>query len=284
MNMARPLRIEFAGAVYHVTGRGNARRTLFGDDYDRTSFLRVLSRLAARWTWRCHAFCLMGNHYHLLIETERPTLSHGMRCLNGVFAQAHNRRRGRIGHVFQGRFGAVLVQKDTHLLELARYVVLNPCRARLCSDPAEWPWSSYRATAGLEPTPPFLVTDWLLGHFGAERNSARARYRTFVADRLASNPWIELRGQIYLGDAAFAARHSVQLPSPEVPRVQKDPVRPSLARLEERHREQAVVLAYREHHYSLREIGDHFGIHYSTVSRWLRRLEQDCGHARPDPK
>jgi REP element-mobilizing transposase RayT len=129
--MARPLRIEYPGAVYHVTYRGNAREKVFLVDPDRELFLDVLSQVVERSNWRCHAYCQMTNHYHLLIETLEPTLSRGMRQLNGVYTQEFNRRHRRTGHVFQGRFKAILVERDAYLLELARYVVLNPVRAKM---------------------------------------------------------------------------------------------------------------------------------------------------------
>ena len=150
--MARPLRIEFAGALYHVTARGNARQDIYEDDDDRRIFLKYLARVCDRHEWLCHAYCLMPNHYHLLVETGKPTLSKGMMYLNGVYTQYYNRQHARVGHLFQGRFKAVLVEKDAYLLELSRYIVLNPVRgvAKLAKG---WLWSSYRATAGLAPSP-----------------------------------------------------------------------------------------------------------------------------------
>jgi putative transposase len=213
--VARPLRIEFQGALYHVTSRGNDRRVIFSDDADPLLFLGTLGSAVENYSWLCHAYCLMPNHYHLLIETREPTLSRGMRQLNGVFAQAHNRRQGRSGHLFQGRFHAVLIEKEAHLLEVARYVVLNPCRANLCVAPEEWLWSSYRPTAGLDRSPPFLATDWLLKQFGRDRARARQRYREFVAAPLPSDPWTRLRGQIFLGSDEFIRKYS---PGGERPR------------------------------------------------------------------
>ena len=126
--MARPLRIEYPGAVYHVTSRGNARKKIFLDDIDRDEFLATLGWVVERFGWGCHAYCLMDNHFHLLIETPKPNLSLGMRQLNGVYTQRFNRRHKRVGHLFQGRFKAILVERDSYLLELARYIVLNPVR------------------------------------------------------------------------------------------------------------------------------------------------------------
>jgi putative transposase len=138
--MARPLRIEFAGALYHVTARGNAQQDICADDADRRQFLDLLGHTVHRHDWYCHAYCLMGNHYHLLVETSTPTLAKGMKFLNGTYTQHFNRRHLRVGHVFQGRYKAILVQKETYLLELARYIVLNPVRAQMVRSAKEWPW------------------------------------------------------------------------------------------------------------------------------------------------
>ena len=128
--MARPLRLEFPGAVYHVSSRGNARQRIFFGDADRELFLDTLTQGIARYRWLCHAYCLMENHYHLLIETPRANLSLGMRQLNGIYTQTFNRRHHRVGHLFQGRFRAILVEKESYLLELCRYIVLNPVRVK----------------------------------------------------------------------------------------------------------------------------------------------------------
>ncbi len=135
--MARPLRIEYPGALYHITARGNAREPIFKDDTDRRAFLEILGNVIERHQWRCHAYCLMGNHYHLLIETPKANLSPGMRQLNGIYTQAFNRRHARVGHVLQGRFKAILVDKDSYLLELCRYIVLNPVRANMVKLPKQ---------------------------------------------------------------------------------------------------------------------------------------------------
>jgi len=174
--VARPLRICIPGAVYHVIARGNTRDFVFLDDADRIAFLDVLARVVERFGCVCHAYCLMGNHYHLVLETPLGNLSAGMRQLNGLYAQYFNRRHGRCGHLFQGRFRAILVEKETYLLAVARYVVRNPVRAGLCREAGEWQWSSYRATAGHVECPSFLCTDWLLSRFAPTRRLAQARY------------------------------------------------------------------------------------------------------------
>ena len=155
--MARPLRLEYPGAVYHVTARGNARQDIFVNDVDREKFLAILTATISRYHWLCHAYCLMGNHYHLLLETPDPNLSLGMRMLNGVYTQAYNRIHGKTGHIFQGRYKAVLIEKDAHLLELCRYIVLNPVAAGMVTGPAQCPWSSYRGTISEGEAPDFLT-------------------------------------------------------------------------------------------------------------------------------
>ena len=149
--MARPLRIEYPGAIYHVTSRGNARSTIFDDDEDRWRFLDILSTVVKRHRWLCHAYCLMGNHYHLLIETPEANLARGMRQLNGIVTQSHNRFHNRSGHLFQGRYKAILVDKENYLLELCRYIVLNPVAAGMVKAPENWPWSSFFADGGPGP-------------------------------------------------------------------------------------------------------------------------------------
>ena len=145
--MARPLRIEFAGAIHHVTSRGNGQQTIFHNHGDRRAWLNIFDDVCKRFDWTVHAFCQMGNHFHLMIETRGANLANGMRQLNGRYTQCFNRRHESVGHLFQGRYHAVLVQRQTYLLELMRYVVLNPVRARMVATPGGWPWSSYAMTA-----------------------------------------------------------------------------------------------------------------------------------------
>ena len=152
--MARPLRVVFPGALYHVYARGNERRAIFGDRSDFARFLELLELAIARHAWVCHAYCFMSNHYHLLVETPRANLPAGMRHLNGCYSQDFNRRRNRVGHLFQGRYAAVLVEKQTGLLLVFRYIARNPVRARICQRPQDRRWSSYAATIGDKPAPP----------------------------------------------------------------------------------------------------------------------------------
>ena len=205
--MARQLRLEFAGAMYHVTARGNDRQAIYADDQDRARFLDLLAREIDQQRWHCYAYCLMDNHYHMLLETPGPTLSQGMRRLNGVYTQTVNRRHGRVGHVLQGRFKSIVVDKESYLLELCRYIALNPVRAHLVRTPEQWAWSSYLATAGMRRAPDWLAVGEVLGLFDRERRAAQRAYRQFVREGIGQpSPWAKLRGQIFLGSEAFLAR------------------------------------------------------------------------------
>ena len=280
--MARPLRIEFPGALYHVTSRGNARQRVFRDDEDREMFLATLDWVVTRFRWRCHAYCLMDNHVHLLIETPQPTLSRGMRQLNGVYTQRFNRRHRKVGHLFQGRFKAILVEKEGYLLELARYIVLNPVRAKMVKKPDRYPWSSYRAMVGLAPVPPALATDWILNQFADTRATARRRYAKFVHDGIGvPGPWEEVKGQVLLGSEAFVERLTTQLEkcsTREVSKRQRLVHRPSLRTLlagvdSKTARNIAMAQAYLKHGYTLSEISRAVGLHYATISRLIKALE-----------
>jgi REP element-mobilizing transposase RayT len=170
------------GGIHHVTARGVRRLPIYTCDADYRLFLDILGLVAAKLGWKVLAYCLIPNHYHLVIQTPEPNLSEGMHRLNGRYARAFNERYGHTGHVFEARFGAEPAVRDAHLLELVRYVHRNPVRARLCLDPGEWTWSSYRALAGTAPTPPWLAVPDVLALFGRARPRARERLRAFVAD------------------------------------------------------------------------------------------------------
>jgi REP element-mobilizing transposase RayT len=285
--MARPLRIEFPGAVYHITSRGNARQAIFIDDEDRGRFLDVLRMVVERFQWLCHAYCLMENHYHLLIETRNANLSKGMRELNGVYTQGFNQRYRRVGHLFQGRYKAVIVEKDNHLLSLCRYVVLNPVRVGLIKRPEHWKWSSYRATIGLAKRLSFLTIDWVLSQFGGRKRVAMEKYRRFVMEGInKESPWETLKGQIFLGTDEFIKQLRGLLDEKqrikEVPRVQRYVARPPLKGLfkgkkgkERTAEDRAIDNAYVCYGYTMKEIADHLGVHYATISRAIKRVEGD---------
>lgn len=183
--MARPLRILEPDGIYNVGSRGNNKETMFRDATDWREFLRLLAKVATRHSWEGWAYCLMGNHFHLVVKLPHLGLSEGMQLLNSGYAVRTNSRYKRTGHLVRNRFYSQQVETEAHLLELCRYVVLNPVRAGLCRSPADWPWSSYRATVGLEPAHPFLSANGLLSLFGGDEASAQRSYRYYVEDALS---------------------------------------------------------------------------------------------------
>lgn len=286
--MTRPLRLELAGGLYHVTSRGDGRDDIYLSDADRVGWLEVLGEVCQRFNWVCHAWCQMTNHYHLLIETPEANLARGMRQLNGVYTQRFNRVHGRVGHVFQGRYKAILVERDSYLLELVRYVVLNPLRAKMVKRLETWRWSSYLATCGQAESPPWLQTDWILAQFGQRRSSAIAKYVAFVHEgaRLPS-VWAQLRGQIYLGSDAFVKKMQHQIEKKpglgEIPRAQRRAISQPLAQFEKSYaRVEAMARAYLSGQHTMLAIAKHFGVHYSTVSRAARGFEGQAFNERSD--
>lgn len=279
--MSRPLRLEYPGALYHITARGNAQAAIFLSDADREMFLSGLGEAVERFGWLCHAYCLMDNHYHLLIETPEGNLSRGMRQLNGVYTQRFNREHRRVGHLLQGRYKAILVERDSYLLELCRYVVLNPMRVNMVKRIDKYPWSSYPATMGQTSCPNWLSTDWLLGQFGKQRTTARKRYGEFVVQGAGkSSPWSEVKGQVLLGKDTFAEEMQAILKGKEtlkeIPRSQRLLHRPSLNKLftvavrsDKVARDEAIHQAHRCA-YSMAAIAQHAGVHYSTVSKIIK--------------
>ncbi len=277
--MARPLRLELSGGLYHVTSRGNGREDIYLTDADRLAWIDVLAQVCDRFNWVCHAWCQMSNHYHLLIETPEANLAQGMRQLNGVYTQRFNRAHDRVGHVFQGRYKAILVEKDNYLLELARYVVLNPLRAKIVKRLETWPWSSYLATCGHVDAPHWLNADWILGQFSTQRAAAIRKYIQFVHEgaRLPS-VWAQLQGQIYLGSESFVKAMQKQVDKKpllnEIPRAQRRPISQPLASFAKQHdRDTAIALAYLSGQHTMAAIADYFRVHYTTVSRLVKRHE-----------
>ena len=282
--MARPLRIQYPGALYHVTSRGNARHPIFRDDLDRKTFLDLLNTVTEDSRWLCHGYCLMANHYHLVVETPEPNLSAGMRQLNGVYTMRFNWRHRTVGHVLQGRFKAILIQRESHLLEVCRYVVLNPVRTREVKKPEEWEWSSYTGTAGLARPHECLTVDWVLGQFGNTRRLGEKSYRDFVRAGIGKGSiWGEVKGQSVLGEESFLkelepyAKGAKEFK--EIPRTQRYLDRPGLEQLFSRRmergrewRNQKVSEAVWDWGYSQKEVADFLRMHYSTVSRICRTL------------
>jgi REP element-mobilizing transposase RayT len=175
--------------MYHLGSRGNRGCTIYEDDLERLVFLRLLGLAVRRFRWTCHTYCLMSNHYHLLIQLEQGGLSEGVQLLNSSFAAFSNRRHGYVGqHLFRNRFWSEMIESEEHLLETARYIVLNPVRAGICNVPEEWTWSGYRACAGLDFAPSFLAATTHLGFFGKTPSAARRAYRRFVRDGIDADP------------------------------------------------------------------------------------------------
>ena len=279
--MARPIRIEFEGAAYHVIARGNAKQQIFLVERDYQRFFTILSKMTNRYKIICHAFCLMPNHYHLILETPNGNLSKGMKYLNGVYSQSFNQRHQRVGHLFQGRYTAILIEKDSYLLELSRYIVLNPLRAGLVDDPSNWPWSSYQSTAGLKPVPDHLVVDWILEMFdGKNPVSSRETYQQFVLDGvgLDIHPYVHP----FIGKPEFVSRISLECKkkkvSKEISKKERFAGRPDLQTLlskirNKTERAEKIYEAYVNHGYTMKEISDVLNIHYVTASRDIERME-----------
>lgn len=278
--MARPLRIELSGGLYHVTSRGDRREEIYLDDADRINWLALFSQVCKRFNWVCHVYCLMDNHYHIVVETVEGNLSKGMRQLNGVYTQHFNRTHNRVGHVYQGRYKAILVEKESYLLELSRYVVLNPARAGIVKNVDQWPWSSYSAMIGKSRSPEWLQTDWILGQFGEQRKWAIAAYMDFVRTGVGlPSVWDDLRGQIYLGKEEFVKKmqQHVQFDKniSEIPRAQRRAkAKPLSYYLSLNDRNEGIAAAYQTGGYTMKAIANEFGVHYATVSRIVKKAEK----------
>jgi putative transposase len=235
--MPRRPRVQYSGAIHHVTSRGASRATLFRTDRDYSVFLATLAGAIGSTRWQCLAYCLMPNHYHLLLETPQPNLSEGMHHLNGTYARRFNAEHDHAGHVFDSRFHTALVTRESHLFQTARYIVLNPVRAAIANRPEDWRWSSYRATSAITRSPSWLRSARLLALFGADVQSARYDYREFVRDGI--DPWN--RGTPPLGDVLTCG-------SPE-----------------------QIITASRTYGYTQAAIASHLGVSQATVSRIVRR-------------
>ena len=272
-----------------MTSRGDRREDIFENDADRQSFLDVVSQAMERFDAVALAYCLMDNHYHFVIHTRRANLSRLMRQINGIYTQAFNRRHTKAGHLFQGRFKAILVDRDAYLLEVCRYVDLNPVRARMVRAPGNWRWSSYTAHTGAVSAPAWLDTSavhgYLLGHTPvtpANTVKAANRYASLVAAGKGVALWEQaLSQQIYLGDQNFidkmqAKLHPAKANSKEIPRVQRKalvkPLQYYLSQAADR--DAGILRALQEGHYSLTEIAGNVGLSLSRVSRIVKRNRQ----------
>ena len=285
--MARPLRIEFPGAFYHITARGIDRRSIFLDDSDRIFFLETISLIVDRYSCKVHSYCLMNNHYHLLVETPKGNLSKLMMQLNSIYAQYFNIKNKRIGPLFQGRFRSILIERDRYLLELSRYIILNPVRAGIVKKPGEWRWSNYLSIIGETKKPGFLTTDWTLSQFSKEKKKAIESYKNFVNSGINSKfPKEELVGQLILGSERFIRKIRSYVSSKsgkdfsEFPRSQKISIEPVLDEIFQKEmksgksRDEIIYSVYHETNYSQKEIADYLNLHYTTISRIIKRYEK----------
>ncbi len=294
--MVRPLRIEYPGAVYHVSSRGDRREPIAKDDTDRALFLDVLGQALQRFDAQAWAYCLMGNHYHLVLHTREANLSRLMRQINGVYTQTFNRRHGLTGHLFQGRFKAILVDSDSYLLEVCRYVDLNPVRAQMVRRPEAYAWSSYRALAGMAEPAGWLDPHPLYAQLapGKSATKAAAHYAEFVAQGHGVTLWdAGLKQQIYLGDDAFVARmqskagvgsspanargHTAQLSRihTRAPQTGSDIKQYSTIKtITKDERNQNIANAFYQGGHSQTAISLAFGVSTSTVSRVVADYER----------
>lgn len=275
--MARPLRIELAGGVFHIYSRGDRREDIYMNDDDRRIWLGLLGKVCEKFNWICHAYCLMDNHYHLVIETLEETLSDGMRQLNGVYTQSVNSRHNLVGHLFQGRFKSILVEKESYLLELIRYVLLNPVRACKVTAVSEWPWSSYRIHIGTHKGPGWFDANWVLSHFNGNRTRARELFIEYVQDGIGlPSVWENLKDGGILGSDSYASEIGEKFGIRSEPDKSLNECKSNDRPLEKYevgcglNRKVSIVEAYSSGRYTMTEIADHFKVSISTVSRAVR--------------
>lgn len=287
--MARRPRLQYRGAIYHVMSRGNRKAPIFDDDKDRQRFLSIVGRTSERYEVRCLAFCLMGNHYHMVLETPRGNLSAAMRQINGIYTQYLNRRHGRTGHVFEGRFMSLVVENDSYLRTVIRYVVLNPVRARLVFDASAWAWSSYRPSAGLASVPAFMNLDWLDWAFAAgTRHESQVLYRAFIESPEDTDE-IDATALV-LGSPGFEAgvraHIGATLHQRPLPRAYRALARPTLAELfsgigfTRRERDRAIRRGHVVYGYQLCAIAQYLGLHPNSVSKVMRQLREQISELR----
>lgn len=282
--MARGPRLQVRGAIYHVMSRGNRKAVIFEDDADRRRFAWLLGEAAGRYRLRCHSYCLMGNHYHAVIECSDTNLSAAMNWLNGVFAQYSNRRHGRTGHLLQGRFKSVLIGDDIYLRAANSYVLMNPVTAGLVEDPTEWGWSSYRATVGIEAPPRWLDLSWLNWVFGGRTlRDAQLSFKEFVNRPDSENP---ADAALVFGDRALRekvrAAIGATLHQARLPREYRALARPTLSELFPRplpktDRNTRILRAHVVHGYRLAEIAACLFVHPNTIGRIVQTLRTGGG-------
>ena len=290
--MARPLRIEFSGAFYHVTSRGNERKPVFKSKRDRERFISYLASATERYGAVVHVYCLMDNHYHLFLETPRGNLSQIMHHINGAYTTYFNLKRDRSGHLFQGRYRAILVDADEYAVELSRYIHMNPVRAGIALNPEEYKWSSCQYYTGKIKSPGWLEENLILGYFGKKRKSACKRYKDFVfsvIDKEYKNPLSELTQSIFLGGQDFISEIKSKYledkkEDRDVPHLRALSIKPDIAEIEEVvdsifesdirfNRQMKLYASHRFSGKKLKEIGKHYSISESGVTQASRRIK-----------
>jgi putative transposase len=290
--MARPLRILYPGAVYHITSRGNERKAVFRSIRDREKFLEYLESAVDKYQALIHAYCLMDNHYHLLLETPSGNLPRIMRHINGAYTTYFNVKRDRAGHLFQGRYKAILVEKDEYAKELSRYIHLNPVRAKMVEAPEEYVWSSYQSYIGIKKTPKWLFRDFILGYFGKKSSVAQIGYRGFVESLINKeyqSPISEMVNSTILGSAAFIGFVKDNFlkgtkPDKNIPALSTladtvkiddifDAVAAEFGKERAICRSVKLYLSQRLTDEKLKDIGGRFGIGESGVSQACRRVK-----------
>ena len=294
--MARPLRVTYPGAFYHVTSRGNERKDVFKDRRDRVKFLEYFDSATQRYDAVIHAFCLMSNHYHLLIETPSGNLPQIMQHINGAYTTYFNVKHNRSGHLFQGRYKAILVEIDAYANELSRYIHLNPVRAEMVKTPEEYAWSSYQFFIGREKPPEWLNRDFILGYFGNKISAAQKEYRKFVSAKVKKeygSPLDEVVGSTLLGSPDFIAFIKDKFLSDKkidknLPALKKlvkkasiqeifDEVESVLGNQPALARSVKMFLCQQYTGEKLNDIGAYFGIGESGVSQASRRIREKIG-------
>ncbi len=284
--MTRPLRIQYPGAMYHIISRGIGKMTIFHNEKDWKKFIQFMDRVIKRYNWICHAYCCMGSHFHLCLETPDANMAVGMKYLNQLYSQFYNWKYQRVGPVFQGRYKSWLIEREEKFLDNCRYIVNNPVEAKMVQHPSEWPWSSFRATRGLEKVPAYLEIDFLLKHFSSSREKAQKMYEDFVMAGIGmESPLLEAKNQIFLGSDSFIAEAMQHVIGNDemnnVPKVQKDAGSPTLeyifAKLQsisKEKRNRLILNAHDIHNHTQREIGNHLGLHPGYISRIVIRLRK----------
>jgi REP element-mobilizing transposase RayT len=291
--MARPLRICYPGAFYHITSRGNERKAIFKGRADREKFLSYLESAVLRYDAIIHVYCLMDNHYHLLLETPYGNLSQIMRHINGAYATYFNTKHQRPGHLLQGRFKAILVEFDAYSKELSRYIHLNPLRANMIHDLDDYKWSSYLDYIGIRTAPAWLDTSFILGYFGKNPRTAKQNYREFVTDRLGQeyeNPLGEVVGSTILGSIDYVKHIKAKFiqgkkPNRDLPALNALISKPTIEDIKKAVKSHcdhqpamkknvALYLCHKYTTNTLKLIGHHFGIGESAVSQASRRVKE----------